>query len=147
MAEVLAIASGIAGLVSLTIEVFGISYEYINGVRDASASARRFLKELEDLQIVLLRVEKSAKEINQEEVFGDAGSCLLSIKKSNEYIDLLQKLRDKMKQRHTDSSFRNRMKALTWPFSEKETLALTESLRRHLEIYRTALAIDSVYGY
>ena len=32
MAEVLGIASGIAGLLSLTIEVFGISYKYVNEV-------------------------------------------------------------------------------------------------------------------
>lgn len=42
MAEVLGIASGIAGLLSLTIEVFGISYKYVNEVRDASSSARLF---------------------------------------------------------------------------------------------------------
>ena len=145
MAEALGIASGVAGLVSLTIEVFGISYKYINGVRDAPSSARRFLKEIEDLQTVLRRVEHYASNDNQVELFGDTGSCLLSIDKSNEYIDLLQKVRDKLQQRQTSSSFRTSLKALTWPFTEKETLALTESLHRHLEIYNTALAVDSRY--
>lgn len=144
MAEVLGTASGIAQLVSLTIEVFGISYKYINGVRDATSSGRRCLRELEDLQMVLLRVEKLAKETNQEEIFGDTGSCLLSLEKSNEYIELLQKVRDKLQQRQTSSPFHKGMNALTWPFSEKETHALTESLHRHLEIYNTALAVDSL---
>ena len=147
MAEVLGIASGIAGLLSLTIEVFGISYKYVNGVRNASSSASRFLNELEALQKVLLSVEQSTKQTGQVEVFGDARSCFLSIEKGDEYADLLEKVRDKLQQRQRQSSFRNRMKALTWPFSEKETLALTESLHRHLEIYSTALAVDNRYGH
>lgn len=145
MAETLAIASGITGLVSLTVEVFGISYKYINGVRNASRSARRLLKELEALQTVLHRVEQVANERNKVEAFGDAGSYLLSIKEANEYISLLQNIRGKLQQRQSHSTFRNHVKALTWPFSEKETLFLIESFHRHLEIYNTALAVDSLY--
>ena len=145
MAEALGIASGIAGLVSLTIEVFGISYKYIHGVRDASSSARRFLSELEDLQTVLLRVDQVAQRNDQAEVFGDAGSCLFSIQNSNEYVDTLEKIRDKLQQRQTSSSLRAKMMALTWPYSEKVTLALSEFLHRQLEIYNTALAVDSRY--
>lgn len=145
MAEVLGIVSGIAGLLSLTIGAFGISYKYLNELRDASSSARLFLKELGALQKVLLSVEQSAKQTGQEEVFGDARSSFLSLEKSNEYEDLLGKVRDKLQQRQRPSSFRNKMKAFTWPFSEKETFALTESLHRHLEIYSTALAVDYRY--
>ena len=145
MAEVLGIASGIAGLISLTIEVFGISYEYVNGVRNAPSSTCRVLQELEDLQRVLRRVEQLGKDSDQAEVFGDEGSCLLSVKTGNEYFVLIQKVRDKLKERQTSSLLRSRVKTLTWPFSEKETLALTESLHRYLEIYNTALAVDSLY--
>lgn len=122
---------------------------YVNEVRDASSCARLILKELEALQKVLLSVEQSAKQTGQEEVIGDANSSFLSLEKSNEYEDLVEKVRDKSQQRQTPSFFRNKMKALTWPFSEKETLALTESLHRHLEIYSTALAVDNrhVHGF
>ena len=147
MAEALAIAAGIAGLIGLTIEVFGISYKYVHGVRDASSSARQLLLELGDLQTVLLRIEQAAKQTDELEVFGDAGSCLLSVKESNEYIGLLQNIRDKLQQRQTPSSFRNNLKTLTWPFSEKETLALANSLHRHLEIYNIALTVDVRYGH
>ncbi len=145
MAEALGIASGIAGLVSLTVEVYGISYKYISGVHDASSSARRFLKELKDLQRVLGHVQRTAKGINEEVIFSNASSCLLSIEKSNEYVKLLEKVRNKLKQQETSSSLRNIVKALTWPFSEKETLDLTQSLHRHLEIYNTALTVDNLY--
>ena len=147
MAEVLGIASGVAGLVGLTIEVFGISYKYVNGVHNASPRARRFLKELEDLQMVLLRVQKFAKETDQSEIFGDAGSSLLSIRQSHEYIGVLEKIRAKLEQQQSGSSIQNAMKALKWPFTEKETLSLAESLHRHFEIYNTALAFDSLYAH
>ena len=147
MAEVLGIASGVAGLVSLTIEVFGISYKYVHGVRDASSSVRQFLVELEDLQKILLRLEQVAKETDERKVFGDAGSCLLSIKNSSEYIELLESVRDKLQQQQTPSSIRNKLKALTWPISGKETLALADSLHRHLEIYNTALTVDIRYEH
>ena len=145
MAEVLGVASGIAGLISLTIEVYGISYKYINGVRNANSSARRFLQELKNSETVLLRIEGLSRENDQVEVFGDSGSCVLSIRISNEYIDLLHKVRNKLEQRQTGSSIRDGMKSLTWPFSEKETSDLADSLHRHLEIYNTAFAVDNLY--
>ena len=145
MAEALGIASGIAGLISLTIEVYGISYKYIHGVRNANASARRFLEELKNSETVLLRIEELSKENDQVEVFGESGSCILSITKSNEYIDLLHKVRDKLEQRQTGSSIGVRMKSLTWPFSETETSNMANSLHRHLETYNTAFAYDNRY--
>lgn len=143
MAEAFGIASGVAGLVSLTIEVFGISYKYVHGVRNAASSVRQFLVELEHLQKVLHRVEQVAEETDEREVFGDAGPCLLTIKESNEYIGLLVDVRDKLQSRQTPSSVRNKLKALTWPFSEKETLDLVSSLHRHLDIYNGAVTVDT----
>ena len=144
MAE-LATASGIAALIGLTIQVLGISYEYVNAVGNASSSVHRFMKELEDLQEVLHRVEQVSKESDEVDVFGDTGPCLLSIKETNEYTDLLHKVRKKLEQRQTGSSMRDRIKSLTWPFSEKETSALADSLHRHLEIYNTAFGVDNLY--
>lgn len=131
MAETLGVASGIARLINLTIEVFGI--RYIDGVRNALCSARRFLKKLKALQIVLHRVEQVANEKYKLEAFNDTGLYLLSINEANKYINLLQNSRGKLQQRQSHSAFRNHVKALTWPFSEKETFVLTESFHRHLE--------------
>ena len=147
MAEALGIAAGVAGLISLTIEVFGISYKYVHGVRNPSFSVCQFSTELEELHKVLLRVDQVAKETNEREVFGDAGSCLLSLKESNEYIGLLQNVRDKLQQQQDPSSSRSKLKTLTWPFSKKETLAFANSLHRHLDIYNVALSLDNRYGH
>ena len=147
MAEILAIASGIAGVASLTIEVFGISYNYIIEVRGASSTVHRFLKELEDLKNVLIKIEKMAEETDDIEIFGNSNSCILSNKEGNHYIDLLGNVRKKLEERVADGSFRRKMKALTWPFSEEKTRDLIESLHRHLHAYKTALAVDNLFDY
>ena len=144
MAEVLGIASGVAGLMSLTIEVFQISYDYIDKVYNASNTIRLFLKELQDLKIVLIKVEQMTKSTDDPDIFGDDPSCLLSIGESNEYVDLLGTIRHKLEKRRADGSFRQKLKSLTWPFSEDKTLGLIQALHRHLDIYQTALALDNL---
>ena len=144
MAEVLGIASGVAGLMSLTIEVFQISYDYIDKVYNASNTIRLFLKELQDLKIVLIKVEQMTKSTDDQEIFGDDPSCLLSVGESNEYVDLLGTIRHKLEKRRADGSFRQKLKSLPWPFSEDKTLGLIQALNRHLEIYQTALALDNL---
>ena len=146
MAEVLGIASGIAGLLSLTVEVIQISSTYINGVRGASDTVQRFLKELENLKSVLEKIDEMTKKTDGIQVFGDDNdSCLLSVQEGKLYLELLINVRNKLDARATDGSFRKKLKALTWPFSEEKTLLLVESLHRHLCIYQTALAIDNLY--
>lgn len=145
MAEVIGIASGVAGLLSLTIEVVRISSTYINGVRGASSTVQRFLKELESLKGVLAKIDEMTKKMDDIQVFGDDGhSCLLSVQDGNHYLELLVSIRNKLDARANDGSLRRKLKALTWPFSEEKTLALVESLHRHLDIYQTALAIDNL---
>ena len=144
MAEALGVASGVAGLMSLTIEVFQISYDYINKVHNASNTLQRFLRELEDLKVVLIKIDQMAKNMNDRKIFGDDPSCLLSIKESSEYLDLLGTVRYKLEKRSVEGSLRQKLKALTWPFSEDKTLGLIEALHRHLEIYKTALALDNL---
>ena len=146
MAEVIGIASGIAGLLSLTIEVIQISSNYINGVRGASSTVQRFLKELDNLKRVLTKIEEMSKKTDDIQVFGEDGtSCLLSVQEGRHYLELLTDIRDRLGTRTTDGSFRKKLKALTWPFSEEKTLSLIESLHRHLDIYQTALTIDNLY--
>ena len=97
MAEAIGIASGVAGLFSLTIQVIKINSTYINGVRGASDTLQRFLKELENLKAVLAKIHKMAKKMDDTEVFGDDGhSCSLSAQDVRHYSDLLVDIRDKL---------------------------------------------------
>ena len=102
MAEVLGVASGVAGLMSLTIEVFQISYDYIDKIYNASNTIRHFLKELQDLKIVLTKVEQMTKSTDDREIFGDDPSCLLSIGESNVYVYFLGSIRHNLQKRKAD---------------------------------------------
>lgn len=144
MAEALGIASGVAGLVSLTITVYGITYEYVSAVRGASSVVLRFLQEVQYMRTVLEKIEQMTKGLDDREVFGDGGSCLFSIQETDKYFELLESLRLDLEARRGDHSFRRKIKTLTWPFSEKKTMGHLESLHRYLEIYKTALALDSL---
>ncbi|KAL2039229.1 hypothetical protein N7G274_007897 [Stereocaulon virgatum] len=116
MAEVLAIASGVARLMSLTIEVFQISSDYITKIHNAPNTVQRFLRELEGLKGVLIKIDQIAKNADDREIFGERPSSLLSIRESNQYLDLLATINRKLEKRSTDGSFRQKLKALNWPF-------------------------------
>ena len=139
-----------AGLISLTIEVYGISYKYIiNGVRNANSSACRFLERVRGTQSqACSSVSRDSQEKTiKSNSLGILAFCLRSIRKSEKYIDLLHKVRNKLEQKDRQappSGIRNGMKSLIWPFSEKETSALADSLHRHLEIYNTASSFSSL---
>lgn len=144
MAEVIGAASAIAGLISLTIEVSGITYNYVHGVRNASSSAHRLLRELDELKIVLIKIGQMTEEADDTGTIKDSCSRLLSTQQSENYLDLLDTIRKKLGNEHGGGSFRKKMKALAWPITEEKTLALVDSLHRHLNTYNTALAIDNL---
>ena len=113
MAEVLGVISGVAGLISLTIEVFGISYRYISEVRGASETVNRFLGELESLKGVLLRIERLSRELSDVDSFGDGPFSLHSRDVCNNHVELLNTIRKDMEDRLPNESFRRKVKTLT----------------------------------
>ena len=146
MAEVLGIASGVAGLLSLTIEVIKITSAYINGVHGASTTMRRLLSELESMENVLVKIDELTKTMDGVQVFGEGDhSCLLSVQDGKHYLELLIDVRNGLDAKATAGGFRKKLKAMTWPFSEEKTVSLIEALHRHLEICQTALSIDNLY--
>src|SRR5579862_241053 len=144
MAEVLALASGIAGLLSLTIEVYSISAKYIGCVKNASAAVNDVLRELKSLKTVLMELDKVTEHIESEKVFQERSSSLLSIDDSEEYREVLERLRVKMLKQASQTGFSAKMKNFAWPFSEERTQRMVDLLRRHVGIFSQALTIDTL---
>ena len=67
MAEVLAVASGVAGLLSLTIEVYATSARYISAVKKASATINDVLRELKSLKRILTELDKAIEHTGVRE--------------------------------------------------------------------------------
>ena len=145
MTEILAVGSGVAGLTSLTIEVFGISYRYISGVRVASETVKRFLRELESLKGVLLKIKRLSRGLNNLAFIRNQPFYPLSEDDFINYFELLNTIRKDLEDRLPNGSFRRKVKALTWPFSQERTVALVESLHRHLTIFMMALVANNMY--
>lgn len=145
MADILAIASGIAGLLSLTIEVYRISATYIKGVRSAPDSVRRILQELQLLKQVLLELDQLA-DLDDEEIFPSGPSRRRVqdlVQDPTAYQNMLQDLRRELLDRITGKPVLLRLKKLSWPFSEAKNLQIVADLQRYLEIFQTALNIDT----
>jgi hypothetical protein len=68
MAEILGIASGIAGLLSLTIETYRISANYISGVHNASKLVKDLLRELSALKKVLVDLDDLIAGVDEDVV-------------------------------------------------------------------------------
>ncbi|KAI9878652.1 MAG: hypothetical protein M1830_000323 [Pleopsidium flavum] len=144
MTEVLALASGIAGLLNLTIEVYKISATYISGVHGASKAVQSLLRELKALRTVLLDLDELAAGINEDEVFGARLSSLRRVKDAKEYRDILREVQQKLTERIGGSKISIKIKSLTWPFSETKTEQIVAKLQRHLTIFQAALGVDTL---
>lgn len=144
MAEVLAVASGVAGLLSLTIEVYATSARYISAVKNASATINDVLRELKSLKSILTELDKAIEHTESEKGVQDRSSSILSIDNSEEYREVLERLRSKLLKQASQSGFSSKLKNFAWPFSEEKTQRMVEILRRHIGIFTQALTIDTL---
>ncbi|VUC25828.1 unnamed protein product [Clonostachys rosea] len=131
MAEALGIASGIAGLISLAIEVTKLSYQYINDVRSAKSTQKQYLREVAALTEVLLRIEEAAQAIDQ----GPPATLVISKDAIQGCESELQKLR---------AQLAKPLPGLLWPFKEKTITGHIEELHRFRSIFSSSLSAQTL---
>ncbi|KAG5752036.1 hypothetical protein H9Q70_005323 [Fusarium xylarioides] len=139
MAEVLGIASGAAGLLSLAIEVTKLSYTYIASVRGAPKSLTSYIGELATLTSVLLQLE----DLIQAKRFNGQNSQTLS-KALHECQQEVEHLRAKLEKRVSYGRIKAKVAALAWPLSESDLLDKVNMLHRYNGIFSSALQADSL---
>ena len=141
MAELLGVISGVAGILSLTMEVCNISTRYIKTVRHASKSTRSFLQELDLFSNVLCALVELAKSSGRESELGTQAnklSLLLNSEEMNECKNTLVALKQDLLER-----IGSKVKSLTWPFTEAKTRETVELLHRCLSLLRSTLSVDT----
>ncbi|KAF4495093.1 Ankyrin repeat domain containing protein 50 [Fusarium agapanthi] len=139
MAEVLGIASGAAGLLSLAIEATKLSYTYIASVRGAPKSLTSYIGELTTLTSVLLQLEdlRQGKRLN--------GQNRQTLSKALHDCQLeVEHLRAKLEKKLSYGRIKARVAALAWPLSESELLEKVNMLHRYNGIFSSALQADSL---
>lgn len=137
--EAVSLASGIAGLLSLSISIIGISYKYISSANKASKSEGEYIVELANLKLLFSRLQ----EIVHSSELG-VSSQLLSSLPISECMRDLEQLHSKLKKRSSSRLFMIKFNKLSWPFVEEETLQLVKMLHRYRESFQTALTAEGL---
>ena len=128
MAEVLAVSSAIASLVTLVAQVSKLSYNLFSDVRNASKSQKKFLQEISALTEVFLQME-DALDVEPSIALRPFSQLRTTLEDSQE---LLSQVKHSLTKALGDESASSRIKSsMRWPFNEKEVRNTVERLRRH----------------
>lgn len=142
MGDPFTIATGVAGLLSLTLQVTKITVEYVKGAGKASGAIEQFRQELRALQNVLKLFEEFLKVDAPKGAFQKA-SVLYMANSSCERQ--LRKLLAKFEKNIKGGRFSQAVDRPTWPFDEKEHHRAVEDLHRYVQTFQFALNIGGWY--
>ncbi|GJC84014.1 hypothetical protein ColLi_06852 [Colletotrichum liriopes] len=122
----LSVASGVAGLISLTIELTKATYTFIEGVKNASRDIHDCVQALTSLQSVLLEINRA---------LGDAGVTIpLSTAECEKQLRRLKATLES----------RSKLRKLAWPFEQKETREMIRILQDHRDDFHAALSANTM---
>ena len=136
MADPFTYASGIAGLISLGLEVTKITRSYIRSFRKAKKDAEEMLLELRALSDVLCRLAEFLKHSKSWESEFDRTSALFlsHIACGNK----MRRMRAKLLRGRNSRFF----KSTVWPFEKEDHQANITALHRWVQTFHFALTID-----
>lgn len=137
MVDPFSLATGIAGLISLCLEVTDITRQYVQGVRNAAKDVDEFLKELSALVDVLHQLLDFLKRVRVGGNRFDQTSVLLMTHSACE--EKLKEIRLKILRRRGDLKI---IKALMWPFVKKEHRQTVVAIHQWIQTFQFALTID-----
>ena len=137
MADPFSLATGIAGLINLSLEVTKIAQQYIQGVRHSSKDIDDFLQELAALTDVLRQLDAFLKKDEAGARSFDQTSVLVKTYKACR--SSLEKTRSALQSRVNKHKL---LKALTWPFVGKEHQEVISAILRWIHTFQFALTID-----
>lgn len=144
MADPLAIAAGVAGLLALAGDVLGKCYTYGCAVASAPKEMRKLVEEMTTLSGILVGLQGlvSADNLAVSQKIALSQSirdCHLTLR---EVLDTLDTVKPESKRQKIGSTI-NR---LLWPLKQKETLALLGRLERNKSALTFALTTDTASG-
>ena len=143
MADPLSIASGVAGLVSLTIQATQLACKYVAEVNDAGETALQCLRSLSLLRDVLARISETEQSEAVTSIVtrksdlispSELATCTQSVGRVRQRLEALF---------HGDGKVKRR-KALTWPFQSAESAKLIKQLQDFRDTLTSVTAADSL---
>ena len=139
MMDPFTLATGIAGLSSLAIELSKLTTNYISTATNASNAIRGLYTELELLQCNLVRLRKF---LETEHAIKEFDHTSILVRSCEACEKDLESLRDKLVTNH-NKLFRKVLVAAKWPLQEKETRDTQQRLHAYCQAFEAALQIDA----
>jgi hypothetical protein len=134
------ITTGVAGLISLTVQLSQIVSSYIIGVENARASAAELSASLAVLGSTLDRLKIFLHEEDTRGNSFEYTSVLFST--ANACQTKLQQLCDKLGGTGRGSRIGRAIQQLRWPLDEKGNRAAVQDLRGYAQTFQFALTLD-----
>jgi NACHT domain len=140
MAE-LAIASGIAGLISLTMGIVKTTCAYTADLASAERTVLDYLVALRSLEAVLVQLRTLTETRHLKQLLAERPQALSvdAIKDCQQHITLIQ---EKLKKRVSEDGQIKLRHALCWPLKKKETLESIRAMQQYRDTFHAALSAD-----
>ncbi|KAI9791792.1 MAG: hypothetical protein M1835_000095 [Candelina submexicana] len=140
MIDPFTLATGLVGIISLTIEVTKITTEYTSGFQKAPTAIADLQQELVSLTEVLQQLNKFLESQQLKgSAFHDA-SVLCATKDACERKII--ELHRKLSKHNAGGTLSKTLRRLKWPLDEEENRQAVEDLHRYMETFQFSLNID-----
>ena len=140
MLDPFTLATGVAGLLSLTIELSKIISAYTQSLNDASREAQELLAELSELSHVLEQLKDFLRSENAKSNSFDGTSVLCSAR--NACQGKLEYALRKFMKMSEGSKLSQSIKRLKWPLDKQENLDTVNTLHRCTQTFQFSLTIE-----
>lgn len=127
MAEVLGIASSVAGLISLADVVVTKGYKFIKDTKDAEETVRKIVHEVNMVYGVLHSLRSVAFSLEEERGGTDPSLQIYWIEESFQTLESVRKALDKT----TPSIPVSKLEKFKWPLKKSESKELLVEVQRH----------------
>jgi hypothetical protein len=135
--EPLSAASGVAGLLSLTIQVGMTIGAYANSVKGAPKDAQKLEREIQAFSAVLKQLCEFLQSKDAGHVVFEPTSVLLVA--TNSCDKELRDLQKKLEKFSTGDKVSRVLQRLSWPFTEKENRETIDVIHRWTQLYSLSL--------
>jgi hypothetical protein len=134
------VASSIAGLVTLALQVGGTIAIYVNAIKERSKN----VKELHDELLLLSEVLSNLRDfINTRQAEGKSFDTVSVLSKAiRDCRQRIERIGDKLKPPPDSGRLARAIDQLRWPFEQREVMQMVENLRRYSQTFQFAFTIE-----
>lgn len=134
------LASGIAGLISLGIDLTERTYDYIRAVYDAPENAKQLHRELSALIQSLGGLQRFLRSQDSgQKHFKDTSALVVSTKVCKEDLNHLRLRLVRFKEIYEKKKWYRR---LAWPFQEEEHIYVLKRIKGYIQTFHFSVSLE-----